>query len=375
MTNPFSKHFPLDPDLIHLNHAAVAPWPNRTAEAIKDFADENIHTGSKHYSTWLKTETELRTRMARFIGATSPGDIALQKNTSEAISAVACGLEWRSGDNVVTSSQEFPSNRIPWESLTKKGVELRQANLTGTEPPENAILNLIDERTRVLTISSVQYDNGLRINLKMLGDYCSKNNILFCIDAIQSIGALAFNVEEIKADFVMADGHKWMCGPEGIALFYSKPQAREQLSLNQFGWRMVEPPYDFDSLEWNIASDAKRFECGSPNFLGVVALNASLSLLEEIGIQSIEQRVLANTCFLIDNLPKENFKVLSPQQPNRQSGILTIRHNSIPSQQLYNHLVANGVLCALRGGGVRLSPHFYTSQERLESCLNLLDQI
>lgn len=211
--------FPLSKDLIYLNHAAVAPWPKRTSEAVKTFAEQNTRYGSHYYLDWLKKESTLRDQLKILLNAPSTEDIALVKNTSEAISFVAYGLSWNAGDNIVSSNEEFPSNRIPWESLNDQGVELRQADLSSSNSPEQALFSLVDANTRLITISSIQFASGLRLDLEKIGVFCKENNILFCIDAIQSLGAVEFDVQAYHADFVMADGHKWMFGPEGLVCF------------------------------------------------------------------------------------------------------------------------------------------------------------
>ena len=281
--NDFSDQFPQQEELIYLNHAAVGPWPRVATESVKQFAEENCLIGAAEYPKWLKVERRLRKALAELIGVPSLFDIALLKNTSEALSVVAYGLEWQTGDNIVTSNQEFPSNRIVWESLAQYGVELREADLTTGPSPEDALLSQIDKQTRLVTISSIQYASGLQMDLERIGTYCRENNILFCVDAIQSIGAVQFDAQAVKADFVMADGHKWMLGPEGLAVFYCRPDLREQLRLYQYGWHMVDPLGDYTSKEWQVTPSARRFECGSPNMLGIHALEASINLLLEIG--------------------------------------------------------------------------------------------
>ncbi len=365
-----ANEFPLEPGLCYLNHAAVSPWPRRSHDAVNAFAEQNLHHGSLQYPAWLQTEQRLRDRLARIINAPSPDDIALVKNTSEALSFVAYGLDWQPGDNVVTSNQEFPSNRIVWESLARFGVELRQVDLGTAASPEDALAAAIDERTRLLTISSVQYGTGLCMDLERLGSICRDRRILFCVDAIQSIGALSFDVEAIGADFVAADGHKWLLGPEGLGLFYSRPEARERLSLTQFGWHMVDAVGDFERKSWEPAHTARRFECGSPNMLTIHALEASLSLLEDVGMVEVERRVLANSRWLFEQLAAiEGISLLTPSSEGRYGGITTFRSDIKNNDYLFDYLNENNVFCARRGGGVRFSPHFYTPRAVLQQAV------
>ncbi len=367
MTHP---EFELAPGLIYLNHAGVAPWPRRTREAVIRFAGENSCRGAADYPRWLRVEKQLRDHLKRLLNAPSIDDIALVKNTSEALSMVAYGLDWKQGDNIVTSNEEFPSNRIPWESLGKWGVELRQADLSSTEAPEEALFGQVDRNTRLLTISSVQFASGRRMHLERIGDFCRQREILFCVDAIQSVGALQADVQAWQADFVMADGHKWLLGPEGLGFFYTTPRARERLRLTQYGWHMVENAGDYDSPEWQIAKSARRFECGSPNMLGIFGLEASTSLLLDIGMEAVERRVLANTSYLIENiLADRKLGLLSPA--SRHAGIVTFRPVTGDPKQLFDYLRDNNVICAQRGGGIRFSPHFHNSTTDLEAALEL----
>jgi selenocysteine lyase/cysteine desulfurase len=367
MSLNITQEFPLNDNIVYLNHAAGSPWPRRTTEAVQRFAQENMTQGSKNYARWEQQEIQLREQLRVLLNAPAVTDIALLKSTSEALSVVAYGLTWQAGDNVIITDQEFPSNRIVWESLQNKGVIVHQAQISNTPDPEAALLLLVNDRTRLIAVSSVQYVSGLCLDLAKIGAFCHNHQILFCIDVIQSLGALQLDVQKNHADFVMANGHKWLLGPEGVAVFYCHPEQREQLQLQQFGWHTVENPYNFDEKTWQVASSACRFECGSPNMLGIHALSASLSLLAEVGMASIETQVLDNSRYLLDALGQcADIQLLSPLEPNRYAGIVTFRHRKIESMNLFHHLSQQGIVCAERGGGIRFSPHFYTSRKQLK---------
>ncbi|MCK5480642.1 MAG: aminotransferase class V-fold PLP-dependent enzyme [Gammaproteobacteria bacterium] len=364
------SEFPLRDGLVYLNHAAVGVWPRRTADAVKAFAEENMVQGAADYPVWMKTERELRGRLQRLVNAASSDDVALLKNTSEGLSLIAYGLDWQADDNIVSTDQEFPSNRIVWESLASKGVELRRADISGDDP-EAAMIVLMDERTRLLTVSSVQFGTGVRMDLDRLGKACRERGVLFCVDAIQSLGALQFDAQAVHADFVVADGHKWMLGPEGIALFYSTEQARDKLHLSQYGWHMVEAMGNFDQVEWSPAKSARRFEPGSPNMLGICALNASLSLFEEIGMDRIEKQLLERSRLLMGQISEhDQLELITPASSDRYAGIVTFRHRGLDSNghaALYRSLMAADIICAHRAGGIRFSPHFYSDIEQFEA--------
>lgn len=366
-----ANEFPLSPDLIYLNHAAVAPWPRRTALAVQQFAEENATHGAEGYLRWQHAETNARQQCAQLINA-NVDDIAFLKNTSEGLSVVAHGFPWQAGDNIVTSDEEFPSNRIVWESLAPLGVQLRQVNLRKTADPEQALMDAADTRTRLLAISSVQYASGLRMDLARLGQQCRARGIAFCVDAIQGLGAFAHDVDAMHIDFLAADAHKWLLAPEGIAVFYCRPAWRERLSLRQYGWHMVEAVGDYDRKDWQPARSARRFECGSQNMLGIQALSASLSLLLELGMARVEQMLLERTAYLFDLLARE--AALSPitsSAPGRYAGIVTFRHQSRSAAELQARLKAARVVCVARGGGLRFSPHFYTPKAQLARAVAL----
>lgn len=368
-----TTEFPHEQGLIYLNHAAVAPWPTRTKAAVQAFAAENARCGARNYADWLKIETRLRKRLQRLLNAPASDDIALVKNTSEGLSFVAYGLDWAAGDAVVINNHEFPSNRIVWESLARRfGVEVRDVDLDQTDDPEAALIAALDSRVKLLSISSVQYASGLRMDLQRLAQACRQRGILFCVDAIQSLGALELDVQAIPADFVIADGHKWMLGPEGLGVFYSRPEARERLQLTQYGWHMVEHVGDFDRPDWQIAASARRFECGSPNTLGIIALEASLSLLEEAGMATVEASILAHARHLIEAIQEHpQLELLSSSTADRHAGIVTFRVTGQDSEPVYRHLLKNGVICAHRGGGIRFSPHFYNTPAQLDAAIEL----
>jgi len=370
------KQFPQPDDLIYLNHAGVGPWPRRTAECIEQFARENMIQGPLRYAEWLKVETQLREKAAALLNAPSPDDIALVKNTSEALSMVAYGLDWQKGDNVVIPDQEFPSNRIVWESLESLGVSVRHVDLSRDESPEAALLAAVDQRTRLVSVSSVQYATGLRMDLKALGTACREHGVLLCVDAIQSLGAMTMDVQKIQADFVMADGHKWLLAPEGLGVFYCRAELRDQLQLRQFGWHMVEHQGDFDRRDWTPSTTARRFECGSPNMLAIHGLEASLSLLFHMGMEGVERNVISNTKYLFDFFDsRKDFNLLTPTQDGRYAGIVTFVHQRLDSTQIYKRLHKKGIICAVRGGGIRFSPHFYTPRHKLEKAVGRLVRI
>lgn len=371
----FHDEFAQAPDLRYLNHAAVGPWPKRTAAAVGKFAEENVLLGARDYPDWMKIEQRLRERLARLLNAPSTDDIALVKNTSEALSFVAFGLDWKAGDNVVISDEEFPSNRVVWEALKPQGVDVVQVSLKGDDP-EGALLAACGPRTRLLSISSVQFATGTRLNVERLGHGLKQLGVLFCIDAIQHIGALPFDVQASQCDFAMADGHKWMCSPEGLGVFYCRAALRPHLKLHAFGWHMLEDSGNYGRHEWQPAATAQRFECGSPNTLGAMALDASLSLLEDVGMERVGNAVLERVKWLEEGLSAiSGVQLHSSREAERRSGILTFSIDGLQATTVWQQLMQNQVVCLPRGPGIRFSPHFYTQSRVIEETLAIVRRV
>lgn len=370
----FANEFPQADHICYLNHAAVAPWPLRSQQAIAQFAAENVSLGATHYPAWLKVEQSLRERLKRLLNAPSTGDIALVKNTSEALSFVAFGLDLRDGDEVVISDEEFPSNRIVWEALSRFGVRVKQVSLQGAQPEQDLIAAL-GPRCRLLSVSAVQYASGLKLDLATLGHACRAKGVLFCVDAIQQLGAQPMDVQACAIDFAMADGHKWLLGPEGLGVFYCRSELRASLTLHEYGWHMLEHAGDYTRSEWQPARSAKRFECGSPNMLGAYALEASLSLLEEVGMAEVARLIDERVSYLLSALQSiPQCRVISATAPERRAGIVTFSTGE-ENADVHRELMQAGVICAHRGGGVRFSPHFYTAQTTLDQALKQVKSI
>ncbi|MEG0862414.1 MAG: aminotransferase class V-fold PLP-dependent enzyme [Pseudomonas sp.] len=371
----FLDEFEQAPGLRYLNHAAVAPWPKRASQAVARFASENVLLGARDYPDWMAMEQRLRERLMRLTNAPSTDDIALVKNTSEALSFVAFGLPWQAGDQIVISDEEFPSNRIVWEALADQGVEVLQVSLKGQDP-EADLLAACGPRVRLLAISAVQFASGLRLDLVRLGQGCRERNVLFCIDAIQQLGALPFDVQAYQCDFAMADGHKWMLGPEGLGVFYCRAEVRPQLKLSEYGWHMLEHMGDYTRTEWEPARSARRFECGSPNMLGAAALDASLSVLEEVGMPQVSALLAERVQWLYDGLAAiPGVRLHSPEDPQRRSGIVSFSISGVENADAYHRLKQEQVVCITRGPGVRFSPHFYTPKRIIDETLAIVRQI
>ena len=219
----------------------------------------------------------------------------------------------------------------------------------------------------------MQYASGLRVDLERLGEVCQQKGVLFCIDAIQSIGAFPVDVQKYQADFMMADGHKWMLGPEGLGVFYCRQSAIDKLKLTQYGWHMVEDMGNYDVPEWTTAASARRFECGSPNMLSIHALSASISLLLEVGMNTVAKNVIERGHYVIDKVQQNPSLTLLTKPDEEGNNIIVFKPSNNDSDALFEYLTSHQVVCAKRGGGIRFSPHFYTPYDVIDRAFSLID--
>jgi selenocysteine lyase/cysteine desulfurase len=369
----YRKEFPVTKQYIYLDHAGVAPLSLRVKRSIETFLAESVEGGAFQYPKWAQQVVDVRRACARLINA-EQDEIAFVKSTSHGLSIVARGLDWKPGDNVLVYEKEFPSNLYPWMNLRKKGVEVRIfSSLEGRILFED-IEALIDERTRLLAISSVQFTNGFRIDLARLGDMCRNRNILLCVDAIQSLGVIPMDVKAVPVDFLSADAHKWLLGPEGIGIFYCKRELAERISPPLIGWKSVKDEFAFEKPDLQLKVDALRFEEGSLNLMGIFGLGAALDLLFEVGIERIEERVLRMGDSIIRQAEADGFAVLTPAPGKERGGIITFKGTFDPAF-VRNALFRSGVMVNVRGGGLRVSPHFYNTGEELGRFFDVLREI
>ncbi len=370
------NEFPILEHGLYANHAAIAPWPRTTSQAVAEFARENCEIGAEKYSRWLLREKHLRKNLASLINAASANDIALLKNTTEGICTVANGIDWRSGDNIVLPAGEFPSNRLPWLALQHLGVEVREVDIRSNQDPEQALLARMDKRTRLLSVSAVQWTDGLRLRLEILGTACQQNNVLFFVDAIQQLGAMQMDVQACGIDFLAADGHKWLLAPEGIAVFYCRQSVRESMHLKQQGWHMVDEPYQFNRDQWQPSRTASRFEAGSPNTLGQAALHASVELLQSVGMRHVEAYITANSLALSEGIADiHGLELVRPFARQRVSGIVSFRIPASGATEVHRGLQQRKLSCAIRGDAIRLSPHFYQAGKPVLEMLAIIEDV
>ncbi len=369
--NTLRDEFPVTRAGTFLDHARVAPLPARVRNAIRAFADDACESGTAHYEGWMAHIEEVRKSFARLIGADA-GEVAFVKNTSEGLSVIAAGLEWKAGDNVVIPDIEFPANVYPWLNLARKGVETRFVPARDGRVLFEDIEAKVDARTRLISISSVEFHSGFRNDLGRIGAFCRERGILFAVDAIQSLGALPMDVKRDNIDFLAADGHKWLLGIEGLGGFYVSSRVLERVHPVLIGWDSVVNASDFLTYDFTLRPGAKRFEEGSFNTLSIHALGAALSLFHEVGMERVEARILELGDALIAGLKERNLPIKSSTLPGERSGIVSFAPPG-DAEGLGRFMRKEAVTLTVRGSRVRLSPHFYNNLDDVGRFFDVLD--
>ncbi len=365
--------FPVTRQLAYLNHAGVAPVSTRVVEALARFSREASERGAFDYDAFFDAEVErVRGRAARLVGA-DPGEIAFVKNTTEGLGLVATGLDWRRGDRVLSCDLEYPSNVHAWTALRPQGVEtvlLRGRN--GRLPIEDVEQALRVPSVRLLSVSSVQFGSGFRSDLAELGRLCRDRGVLFCVDAIQSLGCLPLDVETCGIDFFAADGHKWLCSVEGCGILYVARRVLERVQPRILGWRSMVHDHDFDRYDVDLKRNAGRFEEGTPNVPGIFALGAAIDLWLEVGVPAIAGRVLALTDRLVAGLERRGAELLSARGASESSGIVSFRWPGEAPERTAERLRARFIFVVSRRGGVRASPHVYNHEDEIDALVEAL---
>ncbi len=370
----FRRQMPVATRWAYFDHAAVSPLPAPTQAAITRWLQQASTEGDVAWPHWANHLEQLRDRFAALLGADRE-EIALVPNTTTGINIVSQGVPWQPGDNVVTLADEFPSNQYPWLVLTQRGVEVRRV------PAEQGVVDLsrlaaaCDRHTRVVTISWVGYASGWRNDLEAAAEIAHRCGAKFLVDAIQALGVFPLDVREVPIDFLAADGHKWLLGPEGAGVFYVRGELLDWLQPVGIGWNSVVHCTDFSRIDLKLKPSAGRYEGGSMNMVGLIGLKSSLELLWNIGIDRLAQRILHLTDLACERLESAGATVISNRQPEHKSGIVSFQMPGIDMQTARQRCLENGVVLSCRNGRLRISPHAYNNADDIDRLIEALERL
>ena len=372
MNKSIRSLFPVTENYIYLNHSAVCPLSTRVRDAMNTLVEDVLHHGSVNYRDWLQAYEDTRSSAARLVNAKAH-EIAFMRNTSDAISAVANGIDWRDGDNVVTCNVEFPANVYPWMRLSQeRGIRLKLAEEREGRIDPDELLSKVDEHTRVVTISWVQFASGFRADLARIGRFCRERNIIFVVDVIQGLGGLKLEVERDYVDAFAADAHKYLLGPEGIALLFVSDRVIDRIKPTVVGWTSVKNYEQHLDYDLNYRDGALRFECGTLNSAGVYGLGAALDLFLEVGAAEVETYLLGLSDYIADRLSARGYEVISSRRQGETSGVVTCTHPQHSPRELHRLLLARNIITAQRANRLRISPHFYNTREEIDALIEAL---
>jgi len=378
-TDPWSwwrDQMPITRNWAYLDHAAVAPLSAGANRAMVDFATEASQQGDTLWPQWAKEVEGLRQDFAQWLNCDT-SEIALIPNTSFGINVVAEGITWQAGDNIVIPGGEFPSNVFPWQNQKRHGVELRIVPTAANGQIEtSAMAAAIDQRTRVVAASWVGYASGFRIDLEAWVAAAHRVGAWFFLDAIQGLGVFPLDLQRVPIDFLAADGHKWLLGPEGAGVAFIRKERLDSLACVPVGWNSVRAAHHFGQAHWDLKPDASRFEIGSQNMVGMRALRQSLSLFKRVaevhGQASIGQRVLALAQSLDTKLRLAGAVTAVAASPERRSGIVTFSLPGVLPAPIRQAAIENKVAVSCRGIGVRASIHAYNNEDDIDRLVDVV---
>ncbi|MPZ05897.1 MAG: aminotransferase class V-fold PLP-dependent enzyme [Nitrososphaeraceae archaeon] len=361
------EDFPVTKKFSYLANAAISPIPRQVQNAVARFYKDNMIYGGTRWQKWIDLIEEARRMYADFIGARSE-EIAFTHSTSEGMNIIAHMLAHRG--HAISNDLEFPSSNLPW---INRGADMTIVpSLNGMVPIER-IRKAIRRRTRTIITSHVQYSTGFKQDLETLSKICGEENLYLVVNATQSIGALNFDVDKFGVGFTVANGHKWLLSSFGIGTLYVQSKLLDDESglnppfFSQFG---QEDREHFDNMKIRMSKNASKFELSTPHFPNIIALKAAIAYISKINILRIEERIRYLTQYLIDRLAELKIQILSPLSNIHRSAIIVFKSRS--PEHLVAYLGKKRIIVSARGGGIRVSPHFYNDESDIDKLISAL---
>lgn len=357
---------------IWLNHAATAPWSTDVMAMLDRLRAITAHGEIDCYHDAMDVLTRTRIMAARMMGADAR-DVAFTPNTSEGLNLLASGLAWKPGDRIVLVDREFPSNIYPFLNLERLGVEIDFVPQTDGCVPVEAIECALTPRTVLVAVSWVQFLSGYTIDLEVLGTICRARGVLLSVDAIQGLGAIRLDLARTPVDFLSAGTQKWQMGPLGLAVVVVPPATRERITQSHLGWLSVDESWDFFDYRTDLLDDARRYEYGTFNAMGVYAYHGALSLFEEVGHDEIDRRVRTLSTRVFERAHELGCALLTPADPARRAGIVTFAHDE--AERIAAALHERRIDVSARAGHVRIAPHFYNTDDEVDAAMAAIAEL
>jgi cysteine desulfurase/selenocysteine lyase len=368
------KYFPfLNSGMIYMNHAATSPLPASVVEAINRFLYLKSQTEIENYNEYLQLISETKTETGELINC-KPERIAFVDNTSNGLNILAQGLDWKYGDRIILNDLEFPSNVYPFLNLKSYGVEIDFVKSKNGAVLYEDIEKAITAKTKLISISYVQFLTGYRADLERIGELCRRKGIIFCVDSIQGLGAIKLNVQKCKIDFLANGCQKWLMSLEGLGFIYLSEELQERINQKYVGWTSVASAWSLLDYKLILKNNADRFQNGTMSAIGITALHSSLKFLSSFGYNEIENVILNNTQYFLESLSEIGIvPILKSADRKNLSGIVSFKSDK--SQIIFETLMKENIVGAVREGIVRFSPHFYNTKSEIEKVIDILKKI
>lgn len=365
--------FPAAEKYAYLNSAAVSPIPTTAIDAINWQLNDVASNGSINFNEWVATKNRCRSILGEMLNV-RPEQVAFLRNTSDGFASIANGIPWKPGDNIVSFAREFPANFYAWRNIhDDRGVELRLCEERDGRIDHEELIALIDTNTKVVAISAVQFASGFKADLERIGRAARAVDALFCVDIIQGLGQMPFDLPAQFVDAACGASHKWLCAPEGCGYIYLSDRARERIRPTLVGWISVETPWDFEDRAQPFKPTALAWESGTGPASLFYGLEQSLRLLHEAGAGNIQQHLEDLSDHLCDSLAGKDYDIISSRAPSEKSAIVCIKNRrGLPSNKIAAELEAAGVIVSPRGDRLRIAPHFYNNSEDIERFIHAL---
>ena len=373
MNEKIRQLFPITKNYAYLNSAAVAPLPTVSAEAVGRQLRDVSENGSLNFNEWVDTKNRARAIIAQMLNVKSE-QIAFMRNTSDGISTIANGLEWKKGDNIVSFAKEFPANFHAWRRVRDVfGVELRLCPERNGRIDLDEFIDLIGGNTKLVSISAVQYGSGFRADLERIGRAARKVDALFTVDIIQALGVLPFDLEAQMVDAAAGASHKWLCSPEGCGILYLSDRARDRIEPTLVGWISVGEPFDFEDTEQSYKPNALAWETGTGCISLFYGLEQSAKLLRETGAENIQRYLDELADYLCELLAAKNYEIVSSRARVEKSQIVCIKQlGDLHPIEIAKRLERENIIVSPRNDRIRIAPHFFNNREDIERLIEVL---
>ena len=363
----------LQTDQIYFNHAAIGPWSTLAINRMNEYAQQRSGGKIENYQSFLRWSSNAKEKLGKLLGAI-PERLAWVDNVSNGLNILAQGINWKTGDRIVLNDIEFPSNIYPFLNLQRYGVEIDLIKSQNGIVDLEEIERVITPKTKLVSISLVQFLSGYRADVDSIGELCKQHRIIFCVDAIQGAGVVQIDVNKSKIDFLSGGTQKWLMSSQGLSYIYLTEELQSRLVQGNVGWASVENSWNLLDYNLTLKSGADRFQNGTINALGVAIFDSVLDLFINYGMDNIEKRIKENTNYFIEKLTLIDLKpILRDVGEKKRAGIVSFKNEK--SKEIFNEFEKQRIFAAVREGMIRFSPHFYNTKKEIERVVDALGKI